>query len=222
MDEPRVWILDVEGNGRNPGEIVELSAVEMIGWSLTGVGRTWRFRPRESVEWYATRVHGISNADLADCPRIEERADEILGLIGDDPIAGHSVDVELDFLGRALPRWRPAKAYDTLRMAKATVRDAPRYKLTAIGDHLGLTDAAKAATGREAHSAHFDAVLCGLLLGRLVKMTDHARLDHLLAQCDLVELRTQSERRRHEREARREAQRRWRESQGLPVSRREG
>ena len=62
-------MLDVEGNGTNPPDPVEVAALPVrdgrpdkstAGWRLTRLNRP--------VTPYATRVHGLTNTDLADKP----------------------------------------------------------------------------------------------------------------------------------------------------------
>ena len=193
MTDERVWILDTEGNGSQPGEIIELAAVEMVGLELTGRHHVWRFRPRIAVNYSATRVHGITNNDLLHSPRFEERAREIHDILEDHPIAGHAVHVEVDALRRVLPQWKPRKAYDTLRMARRVYPDLERHRLGHLGDHLGLSDEAHRLTGRQAHSAHYDALLCGLVLRHVIESLDPDARTKLLNHSEIMEIRRQRE-----------------------------
>lgn len=186
MEDERVWILDTEGNGAQPGEIIELAAVEMVGLVLTGRHHRWRFRPRLPITYSATWVHGITDADLASCPRVEDHADEIAAILGDHPICGHAVHVELNALQRVLPDWSPRKAYDTLRIARRVLPDLARHRLSHVGDHLGLSDIATRMTSAKAHSAHYDAVLCGLILHAIVHPLPETERDLILRHAEIM------------------------------------
>lgn len=200
-NDERVWVLDTEGNGSSPGEIIELAAVEMIGLSLTGKYHLWRFKPQVPVNYSATRVHGITNADLKHSPRIEDKTDDIRAVLEDHAIAGHAVHVELDALQRALPGWAPTKAYDTLRISRRLFPDLERHRLGAMGDHLGLSDAAKRMTGKKAHSAFYDALLCGLILRSTIHpMSAEERIKHL-GHAEIMAFRREREARAQRQEA---------------------
>lgn len=192
LDE-RIWVLDTEANGENPGEIIELAAVEMEGLVLTGRYRQWRFRPKEPVNYRATRVHGITNRDLAGCPPIEAHLDEIRAILADHAIAGHAVHVELNALQRVMPDWRPRKAYDTLRMVRRAFPDLERHRLSHMGDHLNLSGMAVRITGRKAHSAFYDAVLCGLILRHVADPLQDRERGALLEHSEIMAIRRQKE-----------------------------
>ena len=191
----RVWILDTESNGENPGEIVELAAVEMVGLVLTGRYREWRFRPRQPVHYRATRVHGITDRALVHCPRIEERAHEIRTLLGTHAIAGHAVHVEVAALQRVLPGWEPPRAYDTLRMSRRAFPDLTRHRLSAMGDHLDLSVMAARLSSKKAHSAFYDALLCGLILRHMVDPLDVAARTAMLEHAEIMGFRRERDRR---------------------------
>lgn len=182
----RVWILDTELNGEHPGEIIELAAVEMEDLVLTGRYRQWRFRPDTPVNYRATRIHGITNSDLAACPRIADHAVEIMAILGDSAIAGHAVHVEIAALQRALPGWRPSKAYDTLRMVRRAYPELERHRLSAVGDHLGLSDIAARLTKAKAHAAFYDALLCGLVMRHVVDALQGPERQAMLVHAEVM------------------------------------
>lgn len=188
MHDGRIWVIDTEGNGANPSEIIELGIAEMVDLKLTGLRRTWRFRPVERVTWYATRVHGITNADLKGAPRIADCAHEIAAMIGTDPVAGHAIQNEMTTLGRVMPGWEPVRAFDTLRMSKWAHPDLQRHRLSAMGDHLDLSREAAEITAAAPHSAIYDAVLSGLLLARLVADANSRALA-MLRDAEIIGLR---------------------------------
>lgn len=185
-ESERVWILDTELNGAHPGEIIELAAVEMVDLVITGRYRQWRFKPKEPVNYHATRVHGITNRDLARCPSIHEHVDEIRTMLGDLPIAGHAVHVELAALQRVLHGWKPTKAYDTLRMVRRAYPDLERHRLSSVGDHLGLSEIAGRLTKAKAHSAFYDALLCGLIMRHVVEDMDEPGRHEMLTHAEIM------------------------------------
>lgn len=59
-------VVDVEGNGQQPPEIIEIAALPIDDGQL-GPATTWLVKPRKPISPIVTRkVHGIRNADVAD------------------------------------------------------------------------------------------------------------------------------------------------------------
>ena len=69
-------VLDVEGNGQHPPDLVELAIVPVHGGQI-GTARSWLLRPTRPITGLARRIHGIGNHDIADAPTIDEVRDDI-------------------------------------------------------------------------------------------------------------------------------------------------
>lgn len=188
----RRWAVDIEGSGKNPAEIVELAVVELSGLSLTGLRKHWLFKPRNGISPIVSRIHGIWDDDVALAPDIDDVADDILELMGDDPIIGHNVRVEVDLLGTVLPDWKPAGAIDTLKMAKAYLPTQPKHGLEALGTELGLAIAASDLVEGQAHSAPFDAIVTALLFERLLAPLSETERDRAILDADILHARQAS------------------------------
>ncbi len=145
MNEHAPWteldlvVIDVEGDGQQPPDLVEFAAVPITG-GIIGEPRSWLVRPQTKITWQARKVHGISDADVADQPGFDAIADEVRHELGDVLPAGHNVRVDLGVMTRKLPDWSPAEAFDTLRMARAAW-SLPSYKLSALVEHRATYDA---------------------------------------------------------------------------------
>lgn len=186
----RMWAVDVEGNGANPPEIIELGIVEMDGLQLTGNVKHWQFRPRREISPAVSRIHGITNDDVADAPPIEDVIDDIFLWLEESPIVGHNVRVELDALSRVLPDWKPVAAYDSLKVARALLPNEEKFGLERLGDVLGLKDAASQAVGGgAAHSGPYDAAMSAILLERLLSPLPQAERDRILMEADILNSR---------------------------------
>jgi DNA polymerase III subunit epsilon len=176
------WVIDVEGSGASPPEIIELAAVEVRDLHLTGVSHCWRVRPSTPISRMATSIHGIRNEDVAGCPPFQSIASEIEALISGSAIAGHNVHVEVAFLSRVLPSWRPTIAVDTMRLAKGLMPGLESYGLSRLGQNLSLSEQAQRLTGMKHHSAPYDATLSALLLINLLRdLPETAQTSALLA-----------------------------------------
>ncbi|MGX7829774.1 3'-5' exonuclease [Actinokineospora sp. 24-640] len=169
----RLIVVDVEGNGRQPPEIIELAALP-LDTDHTGVEtdmRTWLIRPRQPITAMVTRkVHGIRDQDVADCPAWPEVADDIARLLHGRTLVAHHASVEHRVIGAHLPDWRPPLVLDTLRLAKHVWPDLPAYALDTLVAHAGINPAGFAATGR--HRAAYDTWCAWQLLHRLLTDSD--------------------------------------------------
>ncbi len=182
----RMWAVDIEGNGKTPPEIVEIAIVELRGLERTGLRRNWRLRPPSGISPMASRIHGIWERDVADAPDLEDVADDIMLWLEGAPIVGHNVRVELDVLGRAIEEWSPTAAYDTLKLARTLLPDAPKHGLEALGTQLGLDAQAASETGGAAHSALYDATLTAILLKHLLQPLSAEEQRRRLVEIDLL------------------------------------
>lgn len=166
-------VLDVEGNGGVPQEIVEISTVHIQDGRLNAA-RDWKVRPLSPVMPHATRVHGITNEDLLDLPSFTHIASELLAELDSAIIVGHHVGVDLALLRRQLPDWRPGTSIDTLRLAKHVYPEATSYTLGALHQHiLGIDSPVR-------HRAKEDAYMTAQLFLTLVaKLSERVHLDLL-------------------------------------------
>ncbi|SNY88142.1 exodeoxyribonuclease X [Nocardia amikacinitolerans] len=161
-------VVDVEGNGHNPPEIIEI-AILPISTDTAQVGdmRSWLIRPTAPITSIVTRkVHGITNADVAECPTWREVGAGIEAMLGGRILVAHNAKVEHKVLSAHLPSWAPPMVLDTLRLAKAVWPGLPGYGLDKLIDHaeLGTTALAEQAY----HRAAYDTWAAWQLLRRLV------------------------------------------------------
>jgi exodeoxyribonuclease X len=160
-------VVDVEGNGQQPPEVVEL-AVVAIEDGVLGTPRSWLVRPQRPITTLITRkVHGISNADVADAPSFAVIRVEVQDLLAESWFAAHNARTEQGVLTPLLPDWRPQGVLDALRLARALWPRRPRYSLDALVRQESLDLSPVAATSRP-HRTAYDAYATALLLLRLL------------------------------------------------------
>jgi DNA polymerase III epsilon subunit-like protein len=157
------WIVDVEGSGGNPPEIVELAILEINDLALTGKRLHWLVHPRQPIQPIASRIHGLTNADVAHSPTIEDIEDDVLLWIDGAQIIGHNIRVELDIISRYIPNWSPRCAIDTMKLARISRPSMESYGLGKLGDALGHTEKAAKMSGYGHHSALYDVTLTALI-----------------------------------------------------------
>jgi DNA polymerase-3 subunit epsilon/exodeoxyribonuclease X len=160
---PTLLVVDVEGNGTNPPDLVEIAALPVRAGVLdTTTAGAWLIRPERPVTARACGIHGLTNAYLADKPAWTELADQVREFLGESWICAHNAHVDYRELHRHLPTWEPAGVIDTLRLARATYTDLPSYSLDALLKHAQPDLSQAPRVGR--HRATYDAYATAQLL----------------------------------------------------------
>jgi DNA polymerase III epsilon subunit-like protein len=159
---PALLVVDVEGNGSNPPDLVEVAALPLRdGKPDTSTAGTWLIRPPRPVTSFAARVHGLTNEALAASPAWGKVAGRVHDLLGSAWICAHNAHVDYRALAAHLPGWRPDGVLDTLRLARTTYPNLPSYGLDGLIEHVKPDLAA--APGRR-HRAAYDAYATARLL----------------------------------------------------------
>ncbi|MFG3253272.1 exonuclease domain-containing protein [Streptomyces sp. NPDC048172] len=160
-------MIDVEGNGASPPNLVEVAAIPLEGGRARAEeARTWLIRPPEPIPARITRIHGITNTMLEGAPSWEQIRDEVRELLEGAWIAAHNASVEYNALTRHLPGWQPDGVLDTLRLAKNADPVHRRYGLDALLDRTGID---LSGVPGQRHRAAFDAHAAALLLLHLAE-----------------------------------------------------
>lgn len=125
----RQIVLDTETTGLEPKEghrIIEIGCVELVNRQLTGNNYHRYLQPDRPIDNEAAAVHGITDEFLADKPRFEDVAGELLDYLRGAELIIHNAAFDLGFLHHELqlfsPSHPPLTAYctviDTLAMAR--------------------------------------------------------------------------------------------------------
>jgi len=163
MDEINEYtVIDIETTGIGPKHrIVEVAAVKFSGDKVVDVFDTY-VDPQMPIPSYATAIHGIRNADVADSPSIHEIMPLFCRFIGDSAIVGHNVRFDLDFLIRNGLNLDLKSRYifDTLALARKYVTDAPNHKLETMIHYFNISTDKR-------HRAKDDSIATGELFMHL-------------------------------------------------------
>jgi exodeoxyribonuclease X len=158
----RYLIVDVEGNGAHPPDLVELAVVPLTD-GIISAGLSWFVRPATPITWQARKVHGITHDEVANLSDFDAIRGTVRSHVaGESVIVGHNVRVDLDVLRRKLPGWQPRAVLDTLRLARTLLPDVPSRKLGALVDYFDL--AGGLPDGLQPHRAAYDALVTARLL----------------------------------------------------------
>lgn len=189
LETDRFWVVDVEGNGANPPEIIEIAMVEVKELKLTGVSHRWLVKPVQPINPIASRIHGLTDRDVAAAPSFAEISKTIFGLLAGSPIVGHNVRVEVDAISRSIPGWAPEVAVDTLRLARDLRPKLESHSLEKLGESLGQTAEAARLSNSQHHSALFDATLAALVFVELLSTASGSRRSNALLDADIFDQR---------------------------------
>lgn len=166
--EHRYAVVDVEGNGHQPPDLVELAVVPIVD-GVIGESVTWLFQPDQPITPMARRIHGISNDTVADAPIFASLAADVHARLAGAVIVAHNAGVDLGVLRRKLPGFAPDDVLDTLRLARRLLPDQPNHRLGSLVSALDLAHGLP--PGLRPHRAGYDALVTARLF---VYLTDSA------------------------------------------------
>lgn len=157
----REIILDTETTGLDPqngDRVVEIGCVVLINRVPNGETYHRYLNPERPMPAEAERVHGLSDAFLADKPLFSAVVDELLAFLGDDPIVAHNAPFDFGFLNAELARHGRStlsrdRMIDTREIAKARFPGA-KASLDALCTRFNIDRSA-----RVKHGALLDAEL---------------------------------------------------------------
>jgi exodeoxyribonuclease X len=169
-------VVDVEGNGHQPPDLVELAAVPIVAGAV-GEPTSWLVKPDLPITSFARRIHGISNEQVATAPLFADVEAEVLKALDAPALIAHNAHVDVDVLERKLGGWECPEVFDSLKLARRLLPGRKTYKLGALVDEFDLARGLDGEAGP--HRAAYDALVTARLFV------------HIAAQRSLDELRDQ-------------------------------
>ncbi|MEU0242051.1 exonuclease domain-containing protein [Nocardiopsis sp. NPDC006198] len=157
-------VVDVEGNGQQPPDLVELAAVPIVD-GIIGEPASWLVRPDQPIAPMAKRIHGIGNDDVAEKPVFEDVVVDVLHALSHPALIAHNAHVDVGVLQRKMTGWKPLEIFDTLKLARRLLPGRKRYKLGSLVEEFeldhGLDDE------DQPHRAKYDAIVTARLFVHL-------------------------------------------------------
>jgi DNA polymerase III epsilon subunit-like protein len=172
----RYVVVDVEGNGQQPPDLVELAAVSIIG-GVIGEPVSWLVQPAMPITHMATRIHGIRNSDVDESPVFALVADQVRQALDVDVLVAHAAHVDVGVLQRKLGEWECPEVFDTLKLSRRLLPELDSYKLGNLVNAFSLADGLP--PDLKPHRATYDALVCARLFA------------HIASRHSLAELRDQ-------------------------------
>lgn len=157
----REIVLDTETTGLDPlkgDRLVEIGCVELSNRFITGQTFHCYLNPQRAMNPDAFKVHGLSDAFLADKPLFADVIDAFLEFIGDSPLVIHNASFDMGFINAELKRiGRPPigneRVVDTLILARRRYPGVPNT-LDALCTRFGID-----TSRRTKHGALLDSEL---------------------------------------------------------------
>lgn len=157
-------VVDVEGNGHQPPDLVELAAVPIIG-GVIGMPASWLVRPDQPITSFARRIHGITNEQVEDAPVFGDVEPDVIKALDASALIAHNAHVDVGVLRRKLGGWECPEAFDTLKLARRLIPGQPSYKLGSLVDDFDLAEGL--APDLQPHRATYDVLVTARLFVRL-------------------------------------------------------
>jgi DNA polymerase III epsilon subunit-like protein len=177
----RYVVVDVEGNGQQPPDLVELAVVP-IAAGVIGEPASWLFRPDEPITAMARRIHGITNDIVADAAVFASVAADVRARLDDAVLVAHNASIDLAVLKRKLPGFAPAEVLDTLKLSRRLLPGRPSYRLGALVSALNLGSGLP--PGLRPHRAAYDALVTARLFVHLATQAGTGPLSFQALQGD--------------------------------------
>jgi exodeoxyribonuclease X len=169
----RYAVADVEGNGQQPPDLVELAVVPIIN-GIIAEPTSWLVKPPRPIAYMATRIHGLKDQDVAAAQAFADIEGEVRRALNADVLVAHNAHVDVGVLRRHLDEWECPEVFDTLRLARRLLPGQASYKLGALVSAFSLADGLSASL--VPHRATYDVLVTARLFVRLATHADTSRL----------------------------------------------
>ncbi len=135
-------VVDIEATGGNylKGRIIEIAVYVFDGTQIVHEYSTL-INPKVSIDWYVTKLTGITNSMVKDAPTFMDVAQEIHQLISDKIFVAHDVNFDYKILKSELKRTglviqQPKLC--TIEMSRTVFPEQPSYSLGKLCKELGI------------------------------------------------------------------------------------
>lgn len=155
----RSVVFDTETTGLSPQEgdrIIEIGCVELLDLIPTGRVLHTLINPERPIPADATRIHGITNADVKEKPVFSSIINEFRDFMGDAEIVAHNASFDMAFVHAEFDRLSEPRltnlVVDTLVLARRQITGSAN--LDALCKRFGID-----LSSRQNHGALIDAKL---------------------------------------------------------------
>lgn len=160
-------VVDIEATGGNhiKGRIIEIAIILFDGETIVSQ-YSQLINPEVKIDWYVTKLTGITNKMVTDAPLFKDVAKKIYELTKGHIFVAHDVDFDYKFLKAELKKagfaFKEPKVC-TLKLSSKHLPDAASYSLGKLCKEMGIPIPEEVR-----HRAEGDAVATAKLLGLLL------------------------------------------------------
>lgn len=159
-------VLDVETTGlsRQSDNIIEIGVLTVADGKPAGE-YTQLINPGRPIPQSATAVNGISDADVARCPTMQDVAGDIWAMLDGNIMVGYNASFDAAFVAKEMSRCGAdgtIRYVDVLALARRAYPGLDDHKLVTVAKHLGYN-------GVQSHRSLDDAKLTYFVLNMSIK-----------------------------------------------------
>ena len=189
--------LETTGLSSKTDRIIEIGAVIMKAGEEIDRFQTF-VDPERMLDRKIVELTGITQDMLVGAPKIEEVLPKFLEFVGDRVLVAHNSDFDTGFIRAECLRQNipyGLTAVDTLILAQNLMSHLNRHKLDIVANALSLPEF-------NHHRASDDAVICGLIMSKFMKMMEQEHDIHDLQSINPAMMKLRSKGRITDRQAR--------------------
>ena len=167
--------LETTGLSSKTDLIIEIGAVLMENGREVDRFQTF-VNPGRKLDRKIVELTGITDDMLADAPSIEEVLPKFVEFVGDCVLVAHNSEFDTGFIRAECERQKIPYQFtsaDTLILSQNLLSHLGKFKLDIVADALSLPEF-------NHHRAADDAVTCGMIMSRLMKMLEEEHDIHSL------------------------------------------
>ncbi|MBE6933699.1 MAG: PolC-type DNA polymerase III [Ruminococcaceae bacterium] len=196
-DEFVAFDLETTGLSSKTDTIIEIGAVLMQNGREIDRFQTF-VDPCRKLDQKIVELTGITDSMLVGAPKIEEVLPQFLEFVGNRVLVAHNSDFDTGFIRAACEKLELPYTYtaaDTLILSQNLLPHLSKFKLDVVANALSLPDF-------HHHRAADDAVICGSIMARLLRMLEEEHDIHRLQEVNPVMTSLRSKGRLDNRQAR--------------------
>src|SRR3989304_8623042 len=131
--------LDLETTGLDPRtcDITEIAMIKVREGEIVDRFETFVYTPMEISE-HISYLTGITSADVETAPDFIELIPRIEEFIGTDPLMGHNIFFDWNFLAQKGVKVQPNKLWDTYIMSNILYPELPSHSLETNTKYFGI------------------------------------------------------------------------------------
>jgi len=174
-------IIDLETTGLYAAEgdqIIEFGALKVTNLEIDGPGYQQLVNPGRPIPEAATNVHGISDADVKDCPTTDQAMPEFLKYTGSRIWVAQNAPFDLSFIMRDMRRLKipfgEKLVIDTIKISKILFPNAGSHNLDVLMARLGISKSGSR------HRSLDDCRFTALVLIEFIKLLEKQGMDQLM------------------------------------------